>query len=75
LSLLQATIFGDLILKSPDGHVHWLDTGSAVLQEIGTSDAEGVGRLCEHPAIFFPFSTLLELRALAWKPATGQVYS
>jgi hypothetical protein len=75
LSLLQATIFGDLILKSPDGHVHWLDTGSAALQEIGTSDAEGVERLCEHPAIFFPVSTLLELRALGWKPSTGQVYS
>jgi len=75
LSLFCVTTFGDLILKSPEGHIHWLDTGSALHDEIGASEEEAIEMICRYPVIFFHANTLLAARESDWKPQEGQVYS
>lgn len=73
--LRQVTVFGDLVLKTPDGHIHWLDTGSDTYEDIA-KDSEAGGKLTFNaPAIFFHASTLLHFRMLKYLPKEGEVYS
>jgi MbtH protein len=73
--LYQVTLFGDLFLKTPDGHIHWLDTGADLYEDVA-ADREGWLRaLCDHAAAFLHPSTLLHLRSLGYLPKKGQVYS
>lgn len=73
--LMQVTIFGDLFLKTPDGHIHWLNTGSDFYVEAAADRESWLRLLCDRPAIFFHASTLLHFRSLDYLPKEGQVYS
>jgi hypothetical protein len=68
------TLFGDFFLKTPDGHIHWLDTGSDLYEDVATNDADLVSALCDHPTKFFHASTLLHARDLTYLPQKGEVY-
>ncbi len=58
----QVTLFGDLFLKTPDGHINWLDTGADLYEDVA-ADREGWLRaVCDHPTAFFHPSTLLHFR-------------
>ena len=73
--LYQVTIFGDLFLKTPDGHIHWLDTGSDTYEDVAKDRQAWLEALCKAPAIFFHASTLLHARKLKYLPKEGEVYS
>jgi hypothetical protein len=72
--LIQLTLFGDFFLKTPDGHIHWLDTGSDLYEDVATNDEDLVRALCDHPTKFFHASTLLHARDLTYLPQKGEVY-
>lgn len=73
--LFRVTVFGDLLLQRPDGHISWLDTGSAVYEEFADSEAEALELVAINLPAFFHVSTLLALRDLGFRPQAGQVYS
>jgi uncharacterized protein YbdZ (MbtH family) len=72
--LTQLTVFGDFFIKTPDGHIHWLDTGSDVYEDIATDEASWRRAICDHPAVFFHASALLHARSLKYLPKEGEVY-
>jgi MbtH protein len=73
--LFRITLFGDLFLRTANGHMHWLDTGSNIYEEIATDQDEWHRIICANPAVFFHASTLLHFRSLDFLPGEGQVYS
>lgn len=73
--LFRVTVFGDLFLQTPDGHIHWLDTGSARYEEFVDTEAESLEGIAIHLPTVFHVSTLLALRDLGFRPQAGQVYS
>jgi len=74
--VFQVTLFGDLFLRFPDGHIGWLDTGSAHYIERIAPDQDGWIRvICTDPVRFFHPSTLLHLRSLGYLTGPGEVYS
>jgi len=73
--ILRVTVFGDLFLSTPDGHVHWLDTGAGVYREVA-EDVEEWGRKAqEHGAEWFHLRALLDLREMGVSLDEAQVYS
>lgn len=73
--LYRVTIFGDLFLKTPDGHIHWLDTGSDTYEDVAKDREAWLKVLCNAPSIFFHASTLLHDRKLKHLPKESEVYS
>ena len=73
--LFRVTIFGDLFLQTPDGHIHWLDTGFGSYEEVADNEAEWNELLAINLPYFFHASTLLAFRDLKFLPKAGQVYS
>ncbi len=71
----RVTIFGDLFLQTPDGHFHWLDTGSATYEEVAPNEAEWLETIADDLPYFFHASTLLAFRDLKFLPKAGEVYS
>ena len=71
----QVTLFGDLFLKTSDGHIHWLDAGSDIYDDVAADRESWLRALCDHVAAFFHPSTLLHFRSLGYLPKKGQVYS
>ncbi len=72
--LFRVTLFGDLFLQTPDGHIHWLDTGSAVYEEVADKEAEWREAMERNLPAFFHVSTLLAFRDLGFLPKSGEVY-
>lgn len=73
--LFRVTLFGDLFLQTPDGHIHWLDTGFASYEEVADDESEWNRLLAINLPYFFHASTLLGFRDLKFLPKAGQVYS
>jgi hypothetical protein len=73
-ALLHLTIFGDAFFRTPDGHIHWLDTGSDLYEDIATDRESWLRAICGLPAVFFHASTLLHARSLQYLPQAGEVY-
>jgi hypothetical protein len=73
--VLRVTIFGDLFLSTPDGHVHWLDTGAGLYEEVAeTLEEWGRAAQARGPE-WFHLKALLDLRELGVDLTAGQVYS
>ena len=70
---LKATIFGDLLVKSPDG-IHWLDTGAGTLDQLPVDESQWMDILMVRPALFLRPSLILELREKGFRPGSGEVY-
>jgi len=73
--ILRITIFGDLFLSTPDGHVHWLDTGAGSYEEVADSVEEWGRQAQERGPQWFHLQALLELRDAGAELADEQVYS
>jgi MbtH protein len=73
--LERVTVFGDLFLKTPDGHIHFLDTGSGAYVDIAADRETWIQVLCDAPAALFHASTLIHFRSLGHLPKAGEVYS
>lgn len=74
--LYGVTLFGDVFLQTPDGHIHWLDTGSDSYEEVATDRETWLRILPINSPIFFHASTLLHFRSLGFAPKEeGSVYS
>jgi hypothetical protein len=73
--ILRITIFGDLFLSTPDGHVHWLDTGSGTYQEVACSVKEWGREAQARGPAWFHLKPLLDLRETGAELAEDQVYS
>ena len=69
------TIFDDLFVETPDGHIHWLDTGSDFLQDTAPDRESWLRSICDRPALFFRSPTLLQYRAMDYRPKSGEAYS
>jgi len=72
---LRVTVFGDVFFRTPDGHVHFLDTGMGTQEEIAESEEAWPSVVVSNPSWFFHASTLLELRAKGRSLESDQVYS
>jgi hypothetical protein len=72
--ILRVTVFGDLFLTTPDGHVHWLDTGSGVYREVAADVADWGRKAQEHGAEWFHLRALLDLREMGVGLDEAQVY-
>lgn len=73
--ILRITIFGDLFLTTPDGRIHWLDTGSARYHEVAESVEEWAEAAQTRGPEWFHLRVLLDLRGLAFSLEDDQVYS
>lgn len=75
VEILRITIFGDLFLSTPDGHVHCLDTGSGTYEEVAENVEEWGREAQERGPQWFHLKALLDLREVGAELADGQVYS
>jgi hypothetical protein len=74
--VLRVTIFGDLFLSTPDGHVHWLDTGTGSYEEEVADDLEEWGREARtRGPEWFHLKALLALREMGAELDDDQVFS
>jgi uncharacterized protein YbdZ (MbtH family) len=74
--LLRVSLFGDLFLQTPDGDMHWLDTGANIYYEkIATNQEDWLRAMCNDLPVFFHASTLLNLRSIGHSPKETEVYS
>lgn len=74
--LLRVSLFGDLLLQTPDGHMHWLDTGAnTYYEEIATDREDWLRTMCNNLPLLFHASTLLHLRSMEYSPKATWVYS
>jgi len=73
--VLRITVFGDLFLSSPDGHVHWLDTGSATYEEVAATIEEWGREAQACGPEWFHLKALLDLREQDVALADEQVFS
>ena len=73
--LFRVTLFGDLFLQTPDGHIHWLDTGYGTYEEVAPNESEWLEAIAKDLPYFFHASTLLAFRDLKFLPKAGEVYS
>jgi hypothetical protein len=75
VELLRVTVFGDLFLTTPDGHVHWLNTGAGLYREVADSVEEWGRRAQQHGAEWFHLRAFLDLREMGVGLDEGEVYS
>jgi len=73
--LLRVTVFGDLFLTTPDGHVHWLNTGAGFYREVAESVEEWGRKAQQHGAEWFHLRAFLDLREMGMGLDEGEVYS
>ena len=73
--LLKVTVFGDVLLKKPDGMFHWLDSGSGQYQAIAERESDLLPIFAENPGFLFHQTVLLHSRLLDYKLQDGEVYS
>lgn len=73
--LLQLTVFGDLFLETPDGHVHFLDTARSTYEEVAESVEEWGPMMPVRGPEWFHAEVLLELLQLDARPEPGFIYS
>jgi MbtH protein len=74
-TVFRVTVFGDLFVRTGDGRIYWLDTGSGRYVEAARSVEQWADAANAHGREWFHGSTLLALRARGVKLAPGQVYS
>ncbi|MEM8931977.1 MAG: DUF4262 domain-containing protein [Acidobacteriota bacterium] len=72
---MAVTLFGDVFVTAPDGHIHWLDTGSNLYETVAADRDAWRQLVSRNLPVFLHASTLLHLRSLDWAPDEGQVYS
>src|SRR5215203_1751788 len=72
--VFQVTVFGDLFLTSGDGHVHLLNTGWGIFDEVAEDQDRWAEAAAVHGPQWFHVPVFLELRAMGMLPAGDQVY-
>jgi hypothetical protein len=73
--VFQVTVFGDLFTMTPDGSIHWLNTGRASYEQVAEDVEQWGEAVGVHGADWFHVHTLLELRSLGLTLDEDQVYS
>jgi hypothetical protein len=72
--ILRITVFGDVFLTTPDGHVHWLNTGAGRYEEVAESVEEWGQRAQQRGPEWFHLKPLLDLREMGVGLEEGQIY-
>jgi MbtH protein len=71
----QATVFGDLFLRSEDGAIHFLDTGRGTFTKVAASQEEWETAVRRHGPRWFRWPTLSSLRGAGVGLGEGEVFS
>lgn len=72
--VFQVTVFGDLFLIAGDGHVHLLNTGWGIVEEVAEDQDRWAEEAAIHGPQWFHVPVFLELRSLGMLPSADQVY-
>ncbi len=72
--VFQVTVFGDLFVKTPNGQIHWLDTGRGTYQKVAENVSDWKKLLAAKASEWLHVKLLRELHAMNLHLASGQVY-